>query len=52
MKAIVFKILSVLIACGGAVSSIIEKNPLFFFGFMLVGVISYELAVLIEKNNK
>lgn len=52
MKAIICKILSVLIACGGAVLSIIEKNPLMFVGFVLGGVISYELAILIENGKK
>lgn len=52
MKAIICKILSVVIACGGVVLSIMEQEPFILGGFVLGGVISYELAVIMENKNK
>jgi hypothetical protein len=52
MKAIIFKVLSVVIACSGMVVSIIEANPIICLGFLIGGLISYELAFIISKIQK
>ncbi|MDE6868157.1 MAG: hypothetical protein K2J83_03330 [Clostridia bacterium] len=52
MKGIIFRVLAVLVACGGLVVSIIEKNPLMCFCFLAGGLISYELAVIISNKDK
>lgn len=52
MKAIVFKVLSVIIACAGIALSIIETEPLIFLGFLAGGIITYELAEIIGNRNK
>lgn len=52
MKSVVFKVLSVIIACAGLVLSIIETEPLIFLGFLAGGIITYELAEIIGNRNK
>ncbi len=52
MKSIICKVLSVIIACSGIVLSIIDANPLLCIGFLIGGLISYELAIIISKMQK
>lgn len=52
MKAVILKIITVAVTCGGLVLSIIEQNPLVLCGFLLGGLISYELAVIIGNKTK
>lgn len=52
MKSVVFKVLSVIVACAGLVLSIIDTEPLIFLGFLAGGIITYELAEIIGNRNK
>ena len=52
MKAIICKVLSVLIACGGVAISINGQSPFMLVASLFGGFISYELAVIIEKDKK
>lgn len=48
----IFKIIAVLIACGGLVLSIFETQILIFIGCLACGAIIYELAEIIDNKRK
>lgn len=53
MKSIVFKALSVIVACAGVLVSIIElHSAALCLGFALGGVIAYELAEIIRGKKQ
>ena len=52
MASIICKILSVCIALGGVVISILEQSPIALCGFLIGGLIAIELAEIMSKLKK